>query len=90
MWVQGSQLMNSDQLSKILEIVKSEFNLQATIEEILLFQIEEVKDWDSIGWARIIIRLENDLNVEFDLGQFSDIYTVREFVDVVLRCTQDV
>ena len=71
-----------------LEFMQSVFadslELSADVSESLTLEsmFEEVEGWDSLGHMRIIMEMENRLDVEFDIDEVIGVDTIQKLIQM--------
>ncbi len=61
-------------------------------EEIVLTDetnAEDIDDWDSLEQINLIVAIENEFSMMFDMAEVSDLANVGEMVDLILSKDKD-
>ncbi len=66
---------------KVLEIIKDQFKPKVQINTET--QPSDVDGWNSLGHLQLIVRLEEELNLEFELDELFEMQSVGDIVRIV-------
>lgn len=50
---------------------------------------EDIEDWDSLEQINLIVAIENEFEMMFDMAEVADLANVGEMVDLILSKDQD-
>ncbi len=50
---------------------------------------EDIKDWDSLEQINLIVAIENEFEMMFDMTEIADLANVGEMVDLILKKDSD-
>lgn len=66
---------------KVLEIIQDQFKPDIQINTEM--QPSEVEGWNSLGHLQLIVRLEQELNLSFELDELIEMQSVGDIVRIV-------
>ena len=75
--------------SKIFEIIRESLELP---EDFVLADEERpafIPGWDSLGWVKIIIAIEESADIEIPLDTLDDVVTIGEFCDALIDLSKN-
>jgi acyl carrier protein len=71
-------------MDRIQQVFRTELDDDDLVIEPATSQ-EDIVDWDSLAHVRLVAAIEREFDIEFELSEIEQIFTVRDFVDGVGR-----
>lgn len=73
----------SELSEKVKSIIGDVFSISQPIEDELC--PSDIEGWDSVGHVKLIVRLESELNINFDLDELIEMINVGSIISVIER-----
>ena len=76
--------MNREEIFERLDEVFREVFDDETIHVTDTTTANDIEDWDSLEHINLVVAIENEFNIKFNMGEVTSLKNVGEMVDIIL------